>query len=192
MNRKQKVLTVIALIAFVVIGAFHYLGWPTITFFRENTIPYTVWEETTWAEANQKRSFYGHPDHPENYFADAIKQQVAIKKRERAVAAKRRHDYLEERKARGDPPPDPNNFDPEEFAFGVPSLPGGGLEPAPTPPDDAKAWIPIVNVWHGKPIWSPQLSLADQPVIADVRMPWFMLGVMYVGSFFLLADGKKK
>ena len=103
MNRKQRVLTVIALIAFAVIGALHYLGWPTITFFRDNSIPYTVWEETTWAEANQKRSFYGHPEHPEIYFQDAIKQQVAIKKHERAVAEKRWRDYLEQRKVRGDP-----------------------------------------------------------------------------------------
>lgn len=32
MNRKQKVLTIIALIAFVVIGACHYLPWPLVEF----------------------------------------------------------------------------------------------------------------------------------------------------------------
>jgi hypothetical protein len=29
-------------------------------------------------------------------------------------------------------------------------------------------------------------------MVADVRMPWFMLGVIYVGLFFLLADKKEK
>jgi hypothetical protein len=190
MNRKQRVLTVIALIAFAVIGAFHYLDWPPITFFREHTIPYTAWEETTWAEANQKRSFYGHPEHPEIYFQDAIKQQVAIIKHERAVAEKRWHDYLEQRKARGDPW-DPDKFDAEAFLL-QPPPPSYFRGRAETPPDDAKAWIPREKVWVGKPVWSPQLRLADQPAIADVRMPWFMLGVIYAGSFFLLADRKEK
>jgi hypothetical protein len=29
-------------------------------------------------------------------------------------------------------------------------------------------------------------------LIPDVRMPWFMLGVIYAGLFFLLADRKEK
>ena len=42
--------------------------------------------------------------------------------------------------------------------------------------------------WH--PYWNwtyPQFAM-----IPDVRMPWFMLGVIYVGLFFLLADRKEK
>ena len=31
-----------------------------------------------------------------------------------------------------------------------------------------------------------------QPLLLDVRMPWFILGVVYVGLFFLLADKKEK
>jgi hypothetical protein len=30
------------------------------------------------------------------------------------------------------------------------------------------------------------------PYIEDVRLPFFMLGVIYVGLFFLLADRKEK
>jgi hypothetical protein len=31
-----------------------------------------------------------------------------------------------------------------------------------------------------------------RPCIEDVKMPWFVLGVIYVGLFFLLADKKEK
>jgi hypothetical protein len=39
--------------------------------------------------------------------------------------------------------------------------------------------------------WRPHLML-DDPAIPDARIPWFMLGVIYVGLFFLLADKKEK
>jgi hypothetical protein len=50
LNRKQKVLTVIALIAFVVIGASHYLD---CGFYQRE--PVTEWKELTYAEAQQQR-----------------------------------------------------------------------------------------------------------------------------------------
>jgi hypothetical protein len=39
-------------------------------------------------------------------------------------------------------------------------------------------------------IWLP--NLATYPTIDDVRVPWFMLGVIYTGLFFLLADRKER
>jgi len=43
--------------------------------------------------------------------------------------------------------------------------------------------------------WEPRARLAPTPkqsLVPDVRIPWFMLGVIYVGLFFLLADRKEK
>ena len=41
---------------------------------------------------------------------------------------------------------------------------------------------------------TPYLNIAarEDAILGDVRMPWFMLGVIYVGLFFLLADRKEK
>ena len=92
MNRKQKVLTIIALIAFVVIGACHYLAIASYA-------PWIFWV-------------------------------------------------------------DPKIKAPAGFYMG-----GGG----------------------GGGVASP-----TEPLISDVRMPWFMLGVIYTGLFFLLADRKER
>jgi len=32
----------------------------------------------------------------------------------------------------------------------------------------------------------------SKSIIPDVRLPWFMLGVIYAGLFFLLADRKER
>jgi hypothetical protein len=39
-----------------------------------------------------------------------------------------------------------------------------------------------------------EFHIADptESFIPDVHIPWFMLGVIYVGLFFLLADRKEK
>jgi hypothetical protein len=92
MNRKQRVLTIFALIAFVVIGWCHYLAWPPMRFDdRSNTF----------------------------HFNGA---------------------YLTEKGVEGT----------------------------------------LISYAYQK------------PMIQDVRMPWFMLGVIYAGLFFLLADKKEK
>ena len=156
MNRKQRVLTILALVAFVVIGALHYVQWPRIVLFQHEAIPYTEWEETTWAEVKWKGTTDGYPEHPEIYFKDVTERH------QRALAKQL----------------------------------GGDEVILPTPPDDAKAWLPREKWWWGKPIWSPQLRLAlagrYDMAIADVRLPWFMLGVIYAGLFFLVADRKEK
>ena len=43
-----------------------------------------------------------------------------------------------------------------------------------------------------KSYWHPYFKGASPAyaMLPDVRMPWFMLGVIYVGLFFLLADRK--
>ena len=61
MNRKQKVLTVIALIAFVVIGVCHYLAWPPIVFHVTQSVPYTEWKQLTYDEAKATRRLHWVP-----------------------------------------------------------------------------------------------------------------------------------
>ena len=51
MNRKQKVLTVIALVAFVVIGACHYLAWiPHQDYSAGKYREETTWRVLSWEE----------------------------------------------------------------------------------------------------------------------------------------------
>jgi hypothetical protein len=64
MNRKQRVLTIWALIAFVVIGACHYLRWPPLVLYETKWVSYTLWEERTYEEARLKE--------PDNKFLDLI------------------------------------------------------------------------------------------------------------------------
>jgi hypothetical protein len=54
MNKKQRVLTVIALVAFVVIGACRYLAWPLLLLYSYNWLPLTAWKELTYEEAQQQ------------------------------------------------------------------------------------------------------------------------------------------
>ena len=142
MNKKHKVLTILALIAFVMIGACHYLQWPPISLFRMAWIPSIEWEEHSWKEVKPWQDdahhyehvrYDGYPEHPEIYFTDE------------------------------------------------------------NPSDDAKAWVPVRR-WYGRDVSSPRINVTqdrNDMMIADVRMPWFMLGVIYVGLFFLLADRKE-
>ena len=86
----------------------------------------------------------------------------------------------------------PFGFDHPLGDTGYPKHPEIYFKSSP-PQDDDKAWLPIEKIWGG-PHWSPKIYLAsrDTPAtIADVRIPWFMLGVIYVGLFFLLADRKR-
>ena len=116
MNRKQRVLTIIALIAFVVIGACHHLGWPPMEF------------------------------HDSHQRAATLEEQV-----------QRRKEYVQ-------------RYD----------------EKSAKAADTIEYFKTVVyQEWH------PHLML-DDPAIPDVRVPVFMLGVIYVGMFFLLADRKEK
>ena len=35
-------------------------------------------------------------------------------------------------------------------------------------------------------------TVSEESIVPDVRIPWFMLGVLYVGLFFLLTDRKER
>jgi hypothetical protein len=104
MNRKQRVLTVIALIAFVMIGTCHYLDASLYTTQSALDNPGTTDYSWNW----------------ETRFAPYVRI----------------------------------------------------VDPTP-----------IKSVYQHNKLVSPAL-------IPDVRIPWFMLGVVYVGLFFLLADRK--
>src|SRR5262249_4260206 len=97
MNRKQKVLTMIALIAFVLIGACHYLG------IKEDNSgpPYPVW-----------------------------------------------------------------------------------INP--------KEWERSQNIHYGFFVGGGNSGWETGPLVRQVTVPWFMLGVIYAGLFFLLADKREK
>ena len=41
-------------------------------------------------------------------------------------------------------------------------------------------------------VWAPHFARYNQQMQPDVRVPWFMLGVIYTGLFFLLADKKER
>ena len=60
-------------------------------------------------------------------------------------------------------------------------------------PDEAKLWFPV-QTEIAKSIWNPYFNGThpSYAMVPDVRMPWFMLGVIYVGLFFLLADKKEQ
>lgn len=47
-------------------------------------------------------------------------------------------------------------------------------------------------LWSGYYYWYPARVDSWRSLIPDVRMPWFMLGLICVGLFFLLADRKEK
>ena len=55
MNKKQRVLTVIALIAFLLIGACHYLRWPPLHLISYKTNKRIVnWELLDWQKAKEQ------------------------------------------------------------------------------------------------------------------------------------------
>jgi hypothetical protein len=122
MNRKQKVLTIIALIAFVMIGACHYLAW----------IPHQDYsagkyrEETTWRMVTYQEGQSGNAP-PEATVHDGYLQ----------VPTTRR-----------------------------------------------------INI----PDYYSTLGFVDskKSMLPQVATLWFMLGVIYAGLFFLLADRKEK
>ena len=60
-------------------------------------------------------------------------------------------------------------------------------------PLDAKVWFEVPS-YALKTYWHPYFNDAFPPyaIIPDVRIPWFMLGVIYTGLFFLLADRKER
>jgi len=123
MNRKQKVLTVIALIAFTVIGACHYLAW----------IPH------------------------EDYSAGKYREETAW-----------RVENFEEGKS-------------------------GNVPPGATWVHDGYWQVPTTSKVL-VPDYYSTLGFVDskESMLPHVMTPWFMLGVIYVGLFFLLADKKEK
>ena len=54
MNKKQRLLTIIALVAFALIGACHYLAWPPLVLYEQKWFFLTVWKELTYEEAQQQ------------------------------------------------------------------------------------------------------------------------------------------
>ncbi|SRR6266481_6656094 len=129
MNRKQKVLTVIALVAFVVIGWCNYLGWPPIHLFDHDFVPF---DDDKWsAERNAWERDYEERGYKED---DTLKRRFAA--------------LLDSRHGR--------------------------------------------YVWHWHPWFNGATDYTNPPIIYDLRMPWFILSVIYVGMFFLLADPKEK
>jgi hypothetical protein len=120
MNKSQRVLTIIALAVFVVIGACHYLAWPPILFYDSvKVVDHTEWKHLT---------------------GDEIKRYN---------------------------------------------------DPSVLPSDEV--WIPV-PAYASKTYWHPPRfnPRHDYAMVPDVRMPFFMLGVIYAGLFFLLADKKKQ
>ena len=128
MNRKQRYLTVIALIAFVVIGFCHYLAAKTYADYSSGRMV--------------ERTVIPTPapvDVPDlNHFATF----------EDALAASER----------------------------VPT-------PTPAPPVKIEERVPDIR-------WYLAWVHPSDSMVPDVRLPWFMLGVIYAGLFFLLADRK--
>jgi hypothetical protein len=152
MNRKQRVLTVIALVAFVVIGACHYVDWGFHSF---RSVFHTHWKELTYKEAQQEV-----PDKDfKRTFNDRLLGQGGY-----TDANGQWQTYVDDDIAK---------------LLGI--------------PPDAKLWFPIEAV-SNELVWNPYFRMVypNSAMIPDVRMPWFMLGVIYVGLFFLLADKKEK
>ena len=67
---------------------------------------------------------------------------------------------------------------------------------------DDKAWLPFKE-YDGRSVFKPHIAFAhtargkygnvtSTAIIQNVGMAWFILGVIYVGMFFLLADRKEK
>jgi hypothetical protein len=121
MNRKQKVLTVFALIAFAVIGECHYLAWIP----HEDYSAGKYREETTWRMLTYEEGVSG-----------------------KTPAGTTEHD---------------------------------GFLQVPT-----TSKIPIADYHSTLEFVNPKRSMLPQ-----VATPWFMLGVIYAGLFFLLADKKE-
>lgn len=157
MNKKQRVLTVIALITFVIIGAFHYLQWPPIVLYYYDWVPLNVWKELTYQEA--KKQDVG------DIFFDL--------------------DFVARLKQQGGYTDSQGKW----LAYGEDAA---SISFIPIP-DDAKVWF-LVKTGTRKQIWKPYFNVAGSypAIVPDVRVPWFMLGVIYVGMFFLLADRKEK
>ena len=154
MNKKQRVLTVIALIAFAVIGAFHYLQWPPVGFY--------VWvSHTPTPEEKQKL------EAAQSKWIDAW-----LERKDKEKAAEQ--SYQEKIAKYGKDA----QFTDEEAGI-WPKMP----EEPEMPQKQDRVWHPSINFANGK--YPPA-------TIPDVRVPWFMLGVIYVGMFFLLADRKEK
>jgi hypothetical protein len=105
MNRKQKVLTVIALIAFVVIGVCHYLGSPPVIFYkwikRKATPEESARHRAAYAKeygeesANQAQELFGTFNtvaqkqwHPEIHWVDPTRwpPKIAPEDRHRALS----------------------------------------------------------------------------------------------------------
>jgi hypothetical protein len=143
MNRTQKVLTVIALIAFVVIGAGHYLAWslswPPLLLYENRRVPLTVWKELTYQEAQQqigvilisfapdlKTTFVnrlqeqgGYTDSKGQYHTYPVATPAPTPPRAKLATDSKQHP-----KDGFDLSYSPGGFDPRQFDNGVPPLGG--------------------------------------------------------------------
>jgi len=157
MNEKQRVLTVIALVAFVVIGACHYLAWPPLHLYVYKAFPLTLWKELTYEEAQQEV----HEQNLDSLFIARLLEQGGY--------TDSKGTYYSYKK--GDPWVDFSGI-----------------------PLEAKVWFPVeTRAWMW--VWNPRLNVVtarNYAMIFDLRIPWFMLGVIYFGLFFLLSDRKEK
>ena len=153
MNKKQRVLTVTALIAFMVIGACHYLDWGLY-----QSEPVTEWEELTYEQTHLIIS--------KGEFAKRLLDQGGY------TDSKGQWHSTKESK---------------DVDLGIYLLKNAGEIPS-----DAKLWEPITSSSVFRTVWKPYFRMVhpNSAMVPDVRMPWFMLGVIYVGLFFLLADRK--
>jgi hypothetical protein len=147
MNKKQRVLTIIALLAFVVTGVCHYLA-----LYDDVWVPLTIWKELTYEEAQKEAP----NDFLDLIFVGNLEKQGG---------------YID---SKGQWQPYTNDAAKLRFI-----------------PDEAKLWFPFQQ-GTTKRVWNPRFINPAYAMVTDVRMPWFMLGVIYVGLFFLLADRKEK
>jgi hypothetical protein len=159
MNRKQKVLTVIALIAFVIIGAFHYLRWPPLHLVNYEIKKRVVnWELLDWQKAKEQIQ-----RNEEKWFSDDAFDSAF------AHVATFTRGYVD-------------IFGNWQSYTGTGSL-----------PRNAKVWIPELGTFN-EPHLNVWVDFTNPlyAIVPDVRVPWFMLGVIYTGVFFLLANRKEK
>jgi len=144
----------IALIAFVVIGAFHYLRFETYQsgpgkWRQEPQRVSKTWSQMTADERQQVDEY----------------ENALLEEYLKAHPDKNAKNYLSV---------DPND----------PRLDGS-----------TRSFQVTSKIWVERDLqYSQRLALTEPEgaFVTDVRIPWFMLGVIYVGLFFLLADKKEK
>jgi hypothetical protein len=156
MNRKQKVLTIIALIAFVVIGSGHNLAWPLLVLHEDRDVPYTVWEEVTYdaAPQNVRQAFVdrlleqgGYTDSKGQWQTYPVATPTPTPARARLATDSKPHP-----KDGFDASYVPGGFNPRLFLNGVQPRDSHQI------PLDAKLWFPVEKFTTER-VWRPRLSI---------------------------------